>query len=64
MTRLAHREEEPYGVLLAAGRGGTDLDLHALLACAAAHRDRRLFSGGLGQEGAGLTHRSMTQYML
>ncbi len=51
--RLAHREEEPYGVLLAAGRGGTDLDLHALLACAAAHLDRRLFSGGLEQEDAG-----------
>ena len=46
--RLAHGGEEPYGVLLAAGRSGrTDLDVHALCACAAAHLDRRLFCGGL-----------------
>ena len=46
--RLAHGEEEPYGILLAAGRSGrADVDVHALCACAAAHLDWRLFCGGL-----------------
>lgn len=52
--RLVHGEEPPYGVLLAAGRASqADLDLPTLCACAAAHLDRRLFSGGLEQEDAG-----------
>jgi len=52
--RLAHGDEEPYGVLLAAGRSSrTGLDVRTLCGCAAAHLDRQLFSGGLEQEGAG-----------
>lgn len=51
--RLAHEEEAPYGVLLAAGRSGRQqLDIHALCDCAAAHLDRRLFCGGLEEDAA------------
>jgi len=51
---LIHGEEEPYGVLLVASRSSRkDLDLRALCDCAAAHLDRRLFSGGLDLEEAG-----------
>ena len=51
--RLAHGAEEPYGVLLAAGRSGrTDVDVHTLCDRAAAHLDRRLFCGGLEEDTA------------